>query len=93
MRRRGPAGACAPPSSGGGGAGQLVPAIRASAAAVEAYLVAGGIASSRIGARGLGESAPIASNASAIGRAENRRVEMLVLNPGETVRLAQVITP
>jgi outer membrane protein OmpA-like peptidoglycan-associated protein len=61
------------------------------AQAVEAFLVTGGIASSRIGSRGLGESAPVASNATEIGRAENRRVEMTILNPGQTIKISQVV--
>jgi outer membrane protein OmpA-like peptidoglycan-associated protein len=50
------------------------------AQAVGAYLDRHGVASNRILTRGLGESSPIASNETAAGRAQNRRVE-LVLEP------------
>lgn len=49
---------------------------RAQAAA--AYLMTQGVAGSRIGTRGLGESEPIASNATEDGRARNRRVEVAI---------------
>lgn len=44
------------------------------AIAVKAYLVAHGVAANLPGAQGLGADNPIASNATAAGRAENRRV-------------------
>jgi OOP family OmpA-OmpF porin len=47
--------------------------------AVKSYLVSKGIAASRVESRGLGESKPVASNDTAMGRAENRRVEIKVL--------------
>ena len=46
------------------------------AGSVWKYLVSKGISSSRIQAKGLGESDPVASNDSAEGRAKNRRVEI-----------------
>jgi len=46
------------------------------AASVKDYLVQHGIAASALEAQGFGESRPIASNDTAEGRAENRRVEM-----------------
>jgi len=46
------------------------------AAAVRAYLVSHGIAASRINIEGFGASDPVASNATAEGRAQNRRVEI-----------------
>ncbi len=49
------------------------------AEAVRDYLVAGGIAASRIKAEGFGEADPVASNATADGRAQNRRVELRVV--------------
>ena len=47
------------------------------AEAVKAYLVRQGIDASRIDTKGLGESKPTASNSTAAGRAENRRVEII----------------
>jgi OOP family OmpA-OmpF porin len=46
------------------------------ARAVMDYLVARGIASNRLSARGYGSERPAASNATAAGRAQNRRVEL-----------------
>jgi outer membrane protein OmpA-like peptidoglycan-associated protein len=43
---------------------------------VRGYLVEHGIAAGRIEAHGLGESNPVASNATAEGRSQNRRVEI-----------------
>lgn len=45
--------------------------------AVKAYLVAAGIDAARLTPRGLGATQPIASNDSALGRAANRRVELV----------------
>jgi outer membrane protein OmpA-like peptidoglycan-associated protein len=44
------------------------------------YLVAGGISRSRLDPVGFGESDPVASNTTEEGRAQNRRVELKVLN-------------
>ena len=46
------------------------------AEAVMQYLIAQGVKPDMISARGFGEAAPIASNATAQGRAQNRRVEL-----------------
>lgn len=48
------------------------------AAAVRRALVDGGVAAARIEAAGRGAAAPVADNASAAGRARNRRVEIVV---------------
>ena len=48
------------------------------AQAVRRALIGAGVAPSRIDARGLGESYPVASNASPAGRQLNRRVEILI---------------
>lgn len=44
--------------------------------AVKAYLVSKGVPEGRLEATGYGESRPIATNKTAVGRAQNRRVEM-----------------
>jgi outer membrane protein OmpA-like peptidoglycan-associated protein len=48
------------------------------AKAVRDYLVSRGIADDRITARGMGSTRPVASNRSPEGRADNRRVEIVV---------------
>ena len=48
------------------------------AASVKSYLVGKGLPASAIEASGLGETAPVADNATAAGRAQNRRVEVEV---------------
>jgi outer membrane protein OmpA-like peptidoglycan-associated protein len=63
---------------------------RRRAAAVQSFLVASGVSPSRVSAQGFGERFPVASNHSPSGRALNRRVEMLVLNPGEPIRVTSV---
>jgi OOP family OmpA-OmpF porin len=47
------------------------------AAAVKAWLVAGGIDTKRLATAGLGSSHPVASNDTALGRSQNRRVEIV----------------
>lgn len=55
------------------------------ALAVKDYLLSRGVDASRIRAEGKGETAPVETNATAEGRANNRRVEIVVLKPtGET---------
>ncbi len=49
------------------------------AASVKAYLESHGIAANRLSSKGYGETQPVASNATATGRATNRRVELRVL--------------
>ena len=46
--------------------------------AVKDYLVSNGVGGTRLEARGLGESRPIATNESTDGRQQNRRVEVLI---------------
>ena len=58
------------------------------AAAVADYLATRGIESSRIESRGLGAGYPVASNATAEGRSQNRRVDVLISTAGE--RTAQI---
>ena len=47
--------------------------------AVKAYLVSQGIDANRIKTEGRGKSQPVADNATAEGRAKNRRVELVKL--------------
>jgi OOP family OmpA-OmpF porin len=51
--------------------------------AVRDFLIANGIRSTRITARGYGEKEAVASNITAGGRQENRRVEVIVLREGK----------
>ena len=44
--------------------------------AVRRYLVAAGVSAERLEAAGFGESQPVATNESAEGRQQNRRVEL-----------------
>ncbi len=52
------------------------------AASVGAYLVSQGVNQNRVFTQGFGERHPIASNASAAGRAKNRRVEIVLRKSG-----------
>lgn len=53
------------------------------AASVQAWLVAHGVVSARLSAKGYGQSQPIADNASEEGRAKNRRVEFRIVKRAE----------
>jgi outer membrane protein OmpA-like peptidoglycan-associated protein len=50
----------------------------ARAVTVRDYLVAQGVEASHIGVEGLGPDQPVADNATAEGRARNRRVEIIL---------------
>jgi outer membrane protein OmpA-like peptidoglycan-associated protein len=50
---------------------------------VKDYLTSRGVASDRIVARGFGSGHPIASNATPEGRADNRRVEIIIQTQGQ----------
>jgi OOP family OmpA-OmpF porin len=52
----------------------------ARAESVRQYLISKGVAADRLTAAGFGPSKPIASNKTAAGRAQNRRVELTRLN-------------
>jgi len=62
-------------SSGGDAINQPLSLKRADA--VKAYLVAAGIDSTRLQTKGYGASKPVADNATELGRAQNRRVELI----------------
>jgi outer membrane protein OmpA-like peptidoglycan-associated protein len=47
---------------------------------VKDYLTSKGVTATRLTARGYGEAQPVASNDTDEGRAENRRVELIVLD-------------
>jgi outer membrane protein OmpA-like peptidoglycan-associated protein len=49
------------------------------AAAIKAYLVAGGVAAARVSARGYGETRPICSEHNEACWAKNRRVELVIV--------------
>lgn len=51
------------------------------AQAVVAYLETRGVEASRLASEGMADTAPVASNADAAGRQQNRRVEILVKPP------------
>jgi outer membrane protein OmpA-like peptidoglycan-associated protein len=55
-----------------------IPLSQARAQAVANYLAGQGVPRTRINAQGLGASNPIASNATAEGREQNRRVEISI---------------
>lgn len=48
------------------------------AKSVKSYLVSGGISEARLFTKGYGESTPVAPNTTAAGKAQNRRVELVV---------------
>ena len=58
---------------------------------VRTYLVEQGIASNSVGTAGFGETMPVASNETAAGRQQNRRVELIV--SGESIGTAAPVTP
>ena len=60
---------------------------RKRAKVVKAYLVSKGLADSALTAQGYGKTKPIASNATVEGRAKNRRVEFMVTNAPEHVKV------
>jgi outer membrane protein OmpA-like peptidoglycan-associated protein len=62
------------------------------AESVRNALTSMGIAADRIVTKGLGNSSPVADNATAEGRQQNRRVEVVILNEG-VPRIASVERP
>ena len=59
------------------------------ASSVKNYLASNDVRRSRLTARGYGETAPVESNASADGRAQNRRVEVQIAANDELRRRAE----
>lgn len=57
---------------------------RRRAEAVESYLARQGVDPTRVLSRGYGEAIPLVSNATNAGRQQNRRVEIVILDPGES---------
>jgi outer membrane protein OmpA-like peptidoglycan-associated protein len=56
---------------------------RRRAESVAGYLVKSGIPSAQLLPRGYGEAYPVAANDTAAGRQRNRRVEVVILDPGQ----------
>lgn len=59
------------------------------AASVRTALVQSGVTSSRITSRGFGEEKPVATNTTAAGRQQNRRVEIVVIGAGTLTESAE----
>lgn len=49
------------------------------AEAVKSYIIADGVSGARLSTQGKGENEPIADNSNAAGRAQNRRVEIVIV--------------
>ena len=60
-----------------GGDGHNLALSQQRADSVKAYLVAGGIDAGRLLTKGFGAGKPVADNATELGRAQNRRVELV----------------
>jgi outer membrane protein OmpA-like peptidoglycan-associated protein len=63
------------------------------AASVRAYLVGKGIAEDRLESTGCGQKVPVADNANEDGKAQNRRVEFVILRRRRQVEPCQVYKP
>jgi outer membrane protein OmpA-like peptidoglycan-associated protein len=63
--------------------------------AVRTYLVSQGLNSGSVTAQGFGKARPVAENSSAVGRQQNRRVELVVSGEvlGTTVGAASALAP
>jgi outer membrane protein OmpA-like peptidoglycan-associated protein len=58
--------------------------------AVRAELVYAGVPAERVVARGMGEGYPVATNATAAGQQQNRRVEIIIQGPSTMPQVSQV---
>ena len=65
------------------------PGSQSRADAVRTYLTAHGVPAERVRSEGMGEGQPIADNGTAEGRANNRRVELILENAKPTGSAAQ----
>jgi outer membrane protein OmpA-like peptidoglycan-associated protein len=63
------------------------------AASVRAALVSGGVEAGRVTSRGYGKGQPVATNATAEGRQQNRRVEVVVLGAGSLADAVRAQAP
>jgi outer membrane protein OmpA-like peptidoglycan-associated protein len=59
------------------------------AESVRRWLIEHDVASDRLQAKGYGETEPIASNGTSKGRAQNRRVEFVIVDPAPTTNDAE----
>jgi outer membrane protein OmpA-like peptidoglycan-associated protein len=63
-----------------------VPLSQQRAASVQSYLIARGVGSNRLISFGQGSAEPVASNDTAAGRAQNRRVEIYILASAKMIQ-------
>ncbi|MDR1595131.1 MAG: OmpA family protein [Prevotellaceae bacterium] len=66
-----------------------IPLSQQRASSVHSYLIAQGVSSNRLVSHGKGSSEPIASNDTAAGQAQNRRVEIYILANAQMIQDAQ----
>ncbi|MDR1341293.1 MAG: OmpA family protein [Prevotellaceae bacterium] len=66
-----------------------IPLSQQRAASVQSYLISQGVNSGRLISYGKGSAEPVASNDSASGRAQNRRVEVYILANAQMIQSAQ----
>lgn len=74
-----------------GSSGYNLDLSRRRADTVRAFFVSRGVDASRIVATGYGEEYPVASNSTIEGQTMNRRVEVVLLNPGARPEVSQLI--
>jgi outer membrane protein OmpA-like peptidoglycan-associated protein len=75
-----------------GNDGINLPLSRERAASVERFLIGQGIAANRMVADGFGSSQPVADNATAAGRTQNRRVEIFIHPNAKMIQEAEAGT-